>query len=324
MSTSSAKASSSVWWWFKINCSSKKEAKQWEPDQNPKIKYAIYVPHRAPSGKRHYHVHCLINYVNSVRFNTLQNKLYTGIKYARTQIQRENYRNYCFNPMKPDGSLKGKLAEPKEIGTWKEVDIKGKRNDLDEAKAIIQSKTKWSDVVNDNEITSVVARHMKWSRSVYDNRPIDFPEIDMSIGIQDWQKEVIEVLKESPKKRRIIWIWSREHETGKTTFKDYLMKEGYSVLDGVLDLRDLLYAYDGHKIIWFDFAKTSFDVNEKFIRHRNNVLEKISNGTSHLSTKYEVLTKLVFCHVIVSSNDPPPDEELPNRIVSFYATLNKN
>jgi hypothetical protein len=102
------------------------------------------------------------------------------------------------------------------------------------------------------------------------------------------------------------------------------MKEGYSVLDGVLDLRDLLYAYDGHKIIWFDFAKTSFDVNEKFIRHRNNVLEKISNGTSHLSTKYEVLTKLVFCHVIVSSNDPPPDEELPNRIVSFYATLNKN
>ena len=190
-----------------------------------------------------------------------------------------------------------------------------------EAKKAICKKKKWRDVLMDDDLVAPVAKYLKWAKEVYDNRPIDVDPAQLDQGLQPWQKEVMVYLNSPVQTRRIFWIWSAEHDTGKSTFKHYLETHGYDIIEGTLEYHNLLAAYDGEAIIWFDFAKTSVGtVNEKFESLRNHVLEKVSNIGYQLSTKYHPVRKYVKAHIVVSSNDPPPHDALPKRLVEIVAT----
>jgi len=276
------------------------------PDDHPDFRYCVFQAEQCPETQR-IHYQGYIEFNKALNFGTVKGLFGDpAIHLEARRGTREQARAYC---MKPES----RYAEPEEYGQWNGPNQnQGRRTDLVEAKAKIQAHNSWSDVMNDEELVNVVARHGRWAREVFDARALNIEEPD--IELRDWQEEVLELLEEEPVKRRVIWIWSDESGTGKTTFYD-LCSARYTVLPGS-DFVNTLYAYDGQRIIWFDLTRSQGNDFSPY-----HAIEKFSNKTVHLSTKYSACRKLVSCHVVVTANHPPDNTKLPNRCVVFEAKL---
>lgn len=217
---------------------------------------------------------------------------------------REQARRYC---MKEDTRFPGE--EPYEFGEWDRV--QGQRTDLIEARKSIEASPSWVSVLRNDDLTPAVARHRNWAREVYENRPRDLPPPE--IQLYQWEKKALKVLEGTVKKRRVLWIWSAESGTGKSTFFDYCSCR-WNVLPGS-DYANTLYTYDDHPIIWFDITRAQSSEHIPY-----HAIEKFSNGGYHHSTKYVSVRKLVSAHVVVTSNVPPDEEKLPRRCEIILAS----
>lgn len=272
------------------------------PDDHPDFRYCVYQGEECPETKR-VHLQGYIEFNKAIAFATVKTLFGDpAIHLEARRGSREQARAYC---MKPET----RWSDPVEFGQWTGRN-QGTRTDLVEAKAKIQAHTSWTAVLNDDELVNVVARHGRWAREVFDSRELHAEEPD--IELRDWQDEALELLEQEPVKRRVIWIWSDESGTGKTTFFD-LCSARYNVLPGS-DFTNTLYAYDGQRIIWFDLTRSQGDAFSPY-----HAIEKFSNKTVHLSTKYTACRKLVECHVVVTANHPPDQNKLPGRCVIIEA-----
>ena len=63
-----------------------------------------------------------------------------------------------------------------------------------EAKKAIVKKTKWSQVLMDDDLVEPVAKYLKWAKEVYDHRPLDIEPRELEQGLQPWQQELIDHL----------------------------------------------------------------------------------------------------------------------------------
>jgi len=274
------------------------------PDDDAHFLYCVYQTESCPDTSR-WHNQGYIEFSIGKSFAQVKTLLgdetahIEGRKGTRTQA-----RTYC---MKDESRISG----PLEFGTWRPENAESKRTDLNDARLKIQTHKSWAAVINDPDLSGVVSRFGQWSRSVYELRPIIIP--GSGITLRNWQTEVMEYLAEPVRKRRIVWIWSKESATGKTTLFDYAC-ETYRVLPGT-DYVNTLYAYDGQPIIWFDLSRHQTDEHIPY-----HALEKLSNQSVHLSTKYVTVTKYVSAHVVVTANVPPSEEKLPERCMMIYAT----
>lgn len=283
--------------------------------------YLVYQFEHAPNTRR---VHIQGFWIGHKRLRFGQIQTILGCPTAHFEVMRgkpDQARAYCMKDTNEDGTQaradvydrEGLEDRPRSwewglfVGTFK-----GRRTDYVKAREEIHKKKSWSEVINDGEIANVVAPHLNWAREVYNNRPIEVPAPD--IELRPWQLEVIGMLDGPPVKRRIIWIWSAESATGKSTFYDYCSRK-YKVLPAK-DFSNTLYAWDGHEILWWDLSR--WQQNEGGFPYHN--LELFSNLTVHLSTKYSSTPKYVNSHVVVTANSPPDEEKLPQRFVVIYAT----
>lgn len=137
------------------------------------------------------------------------------------------------------------------------------------------------------------------------------------IRLETWQREILDFLKGEPTPRRIIWIWSIQSSTGKTTFKKYVQATyPKTFLLGAMNLKDTMYSYTDQNIIWFDVPRQA-PLDAEF----TSQLETLSDGGIVNSTKYKTKNKIVSAHIVVTTNRPPPIDRLPNRIISFEAYI---
>lgn len=226
----------------------------------------------------------------------------------RKSSTREKAIAYC---CKRDTRVPG--TEPFFIGA---VEAKpGSRTDLEDARKRILAHTSLRAVFQDSDLTAVCCRYSNWVRTVYAYKDKALPKPD--IKLRAWQHLLISIIKGSPKKRQVIWVWSSESGTGKTTTYDYVscMKE-HSVLSCSGEFKDILYSYDGHTVLWFDLTRFQGDAGH--IPYY--ALEKLSNQSSHLSSKYQSVMKVVIAHVVVTANVPPDENQLPGRFTIIKAT----
>lgn len=210
---------------------------------------------------------------------------------------RDQARAYC---MKEDTRFPG--DEPIEYGDWERS--QGERVDLDAARTLLKKHKKWSDVLDDPDLTKVCARHGKWARDIFENRPLDYES--PALELYDWEKEALTVLEGKPVKRQVLWIWSAESATGKSTFFDYCSGK-WNVLPAN-DYVNTIYSYDANDIIWFDLSRAQAGLDIPYL-----AIEKLSNGGFHLSTKYVPCRKLIQCHIVVTCNAAPDESRLPER-----------
>lgn len=141
------------------------------------------------------------------------------------------------------------------------------------------------------------------------------PETPMpEIELRPWQKEVLTLIDAGFKRRQALWIHSVESGTGKTTFADFIFAKygSETVLKGHWKFDDMLYAYQGHKVIVFNIPRGQ----ELHDTHRK-VLEDVTDGGMHLAGKYASCQKLLRAVVIVCANTPPPLAQLPKRFTTF-------
>ncbi|AUM61753.1 Rep [uncultured virus] len=273
--------------------------------QDPRIKYYVYQRELSPTTERE-HWQGYIEFTRSVKLGGV--KIVLNDRAAHLEVRsgpREAARAYC---MKEDSRLPGSL--PIEYGKWDEHAGAGQRTDLIEARQLIGQKRKLQDCYDDPLLDPITTKYPKWVERVHANND-DGHEVN--IDLKDWQREVYHLLSQAPEHRRIIWIYSDESGTGKTTFMDFVSTKR-DVLPASGKLADILYAYDKNEIIWFDMARTeSGDIY--------TILENLSNIGYKLSTKYLSVKKFVKAHIVVTSNYVPDIQRLPKRFVCFEASL---
>lgn len=123
--------------------------------------------------------------------------------------------------------------------------------------------------------------------------------------LYDWQKFIVEIIKQKPDNRRVYWLWENKGGRGKTTFSKYLsIRHNAIPLEGRKN--DILYcaAMFPSDIYIYDLERTM----ENCVSY--GAIEKIKNGY-FMCSKYE--SKPVIRnspHVIIFANFEPDYEKL--------------
>lgn len=240
---------------------------------------------------------------------------------------RQNRRNYCIEDTHKDGTPKGVLDVFREHGKWTGPKGAGKRTDLLEVVEKLKTAASWSAVLDEPELYESRAKYPRFVKEQYEHERSKKRKVLKAdyAKLYVWQDALIRLWKGEPKKREIFWIWSNESGTGKSTFKDICRQDhGLTILDGVTSMRDLLDAYrnmDNVDIIWFDFARTETEAPpDRYQHHALWLLEKLSNQTTHTATKYNAASISVVAHIVVTSNEPPPQGHLGERCHEVQAS----
>lgn len=269
------------------------------PDTDPNFKYMVYQVEECPE-TRAWHVQGYLELHRQTNLSTVLDMFPCPVHLEQRRGKRPAAIAYCTKP-------ETRICQPTHWGDSSEPKP-GQRLDLVRAAALIRAATSWNDVVNNDELFQVAARHMTWAKEIFNARPQVIPP--PGITLRKWQLDALEVLDGEPVKRMILWIWSEASGTGKTTFFDYCSHK-YSVLPGT-DWTNTLYVYDGQRIIWFDRTRQeslSFKSGDQFYLD----MERWSNHTFHTSTKYQPTRKLVRAHIVVTANTRPDLGRLPER-----------
>lgn len=135
--------------------------------------------------------------------------------------------------------------------------------------------------------------------------PLTAEELIKDEELYDWQKEIINIIKEPGDKRKIYWIWEEEGCAGKSTFAQYCyIKYGAIPLEGKKN--DILNVAAAHrsKIYMYDVERSL----EGFISYAS--IEKIKNGF-YMSGKYEgSIVSDRRPHIFVFANFKPEEHKM--------------
>lgn len=276
------------------------------PDEDPNFGYMVYQVEECPKTKR-WHVQGYLELKRQTDFNTVKEMFSPANVHLEKRLgTRAQAIAYC-------KKTETRVADPVEFG---EPGSKkqGQREDLEEARQEIIKCTSWEQVMRNTKISHIVARHMNWAREVFNTRPMELPLPD--IELRKWQKRVLALLNGEPENRRIIWIWSHQSGTGKTTFFNYCSAK-LDVLPGT-DFTNTVYLYNGQRVVWFDRTRAESN-NERSVAQFYSDIERWSNHALYVSTKYVPCRKYIQSHCVVTANTTPDESRLPGRFLLIEA-----
>lgn len=273
------------------------------PEFDPEhCRYLCYQQERCPTTNR-LHWQSFVQFKRSRTLAFVQRTCGRGTKcHAEPARSDVDAREYC---RKTDTSIPDSF---KEHGTFI---VPGSTPSESLVAAIKKGKSNTELL---DEVPGIALQH--WNKLAEIRRALRPPQIQApDITLTAWQESVLLLLDGPPVRRRIIWIWSDESETGKSTFYDYCQARYCgSVLPATDKWVDSIHAYNDHRIVWFDIPRHQF-IDSVLLQQ----LERFSNGGIQPSSKYHSTTKLVSAHVVVTSNEAPPHVQLPRRIVEIHA-----
>lgn len=127
--------------------------------------------------------------------------------------------------------------------------------------------------------------------------------------LYDWQKNLLNIIKEEPNERDIHWVYSAEGAMGKSSFCKLLVAKYNAILCGTgkyADIMNLIYKtdMDKHNLMVFNLPRN----------HGNKIsysaLEAIKDGLV-CNTKYETGSKIFNApHIIVFANAEPEYDKM--------------
>jgi len=123
-----------------------------------------------------------------------------------------------------------------------------------------------------------------------------------------WQSAVLDLIKETPNRRVIHWIWEGVGNVGKSWLAKYILLTEDALLMESGKKVDMAYifAQKPTKIVMIDLSRTSAPVDGKdYLGGMYSLCENLKNGTV-MSTKYECASvQFMVPHVIVFANWEP-------------------
>lgn len=284
----------------------------WYADNAHLIEWIIGQVERCPkTGKLHFQGFVALK--SRMRFAQVQDIFgsTSRVHLERMRGQVKDQRAYCH---------KESSRVPESDGGWRmeygaePESSQGKRSDLEMIRDLVK------DGKTNLEIIDIVPGALRYVKEMdyYRRARSELEEKKTEeIELRGWQLQVLEILKQEPVTRRILWIWSPHSGVGKTTFLRYLMaKRVISAAIGDKNLSNFMMAYNGEPVIWFDFSRS-----DPLDATATDVLEKLSNGGYAFSGKYNSCKKWVSAHIVVTTNREPPRDRLPKRILSWQIHL---
>lgn len=224
--------------------------------------------------------------------------LHSGPHYEPAKASDTKQENYC---TKPETRIDG----PWEFG---KKEKQGARTDLKKVAEKVKTIGHKRAIIDEPHLYLQHGKRLKELEEILNPPKVETP----FIVLYEWQAKVEAILETPPEKRKIIWIWSKESGTGKSTFFEYCCSK-YKVALGHPEKKRTLYAYEQtENIIWFDLAR-EVPLDAPLISQ----LEELSNQSLLMSEMYNPCIKKINSHIVVSSNRPPPHDRLPNRIVEI-------
>lgn len=204
----------------------------------------------------------------------------------------EEADKYC---RKEDSRIEG----PWERGVMKAA-APGKRNDLDAVKEAIRAGKSKLELYEDfSEVCSKYPRFVSEYGKL--TREAAVPKLPELVPKFPWQASVLDLLKEEPHDRQILWVHDGIGNHGKTYLAKYLVQEYKAFYTNGGKSVDLAYAYQGEPVVIFDYVRDS----KEFVGY--GVIEQLKNGIL-MSTKYESgVKRFPVPHVMVFANFRPEE-----------------
>lgn len=283
-----------------------------------------------------YHTHCLIKLKKRIcKTKTTifdYNGKHPNIKKVNNDL---HFKNCWIYHTKED-------LEPYTNILIKDVSKNEKHNFIEQI--IIDSKS-WTQCLLNDDIKYDISLKMNFWKSVFDNTR-KLPIIKTHItdeNLQPYQKEVLKILQAEPKPRSILWIWSEELATEKSSLANYIGNKFNGdylpiKLDNKNCMGDFVNVYNNEKIVWIDLSRNMshkinhnllYDENENMFIRGNEVnkfvdfIEELSDRKIMTSTKYQGKKIAFIGHIVITTNANP--EKITNyydnsRIQSIKAT----
>jgi len=202
-----------------------------------------------------------------------------------------------------------------EFGTYEHIESpkkrQGQRVDHDKVKELVKQGKTYQEIVEaDFGYAAKYGKFIKEQVSVQrqsDGKSILLSEYE-GVCWKPWQQAVLDVIAETPNRRKIHWIWEPTGNVGKSWLAKYILLTGDALLMESGKKVDMAYifAQKPTKTVMIDLSRTSAPVDGKdYLGGMYSLCENLKNGTV-MSTKYEsVSVQFEVPHVIVFANWEP-------------------
>lgn len=149
-----------------------------------------------------------------------------------------------------------------------------------------------------------VARSAVAPPSINERNKLAIKETMSHDVLRPWQQILYNAVQHAPDPGKILWIWDKRGNKGKSYLATYLAVNMNAFVTSNGKSADIKYAYNGEPIVVFDFSRTQED------QINYQVIEEIKNGR-YFSSKY-VSEMRVFttAHVICFANFEPNRQAL--------------
>lgn len=270
------------------------------PTFEPPMRYLVYQREACPSTGR-LHFQGYVYFEKTVTRTTAQHALgYPTCFCVATRGTSQQNLEYC---TKLKSAVEGKA--PYEAG---EFPAQGKRTD------ILQAAEALADTRDLKQVAKAYPDvYLKYHRGMekYLDLTAERPMMT-NVELNDWQKELFNILIRTPDSRHIIFVVDRIGNTGKTYFAQYMyLNHGAFVACGGKSER-VVYNYKDETIIIFDITRSSDDSSshtEDFIPY--HTLETLKNGfIPHGMYGKDAHWRTTPAHVVVFCNYEPNQSKL--------------
>jgi len=202
-----------------------------------------------------------------------------------------------------------------EFGEYEHIDSpksrQGQRKDHDIVKALIKEGKSYQEVVEEDfGYAAKYGRFIKEQVAVQrrkDGKASLLVEYE-NVAWKPWQQQVLDVIKTTPDRRVIHWIWEPTGNVGKSWLAKYIQLTEDSLLLESGKKVDMAYifAQKPTKIVMIDLSRTSAPVDGKdYLGGMYSICENLKNGAL-MSAKYESqCLEFKVPHVFVFANWEP-------------------
>lgn len=238
---------------------------------------------------------------------------------AHWEIRKKSHetaRKYCMK------TGEGGRVEGTELFEAGDPPSGGKRTDLEAFKESVKQDMSFAELTEAH--SDVVCKYPGFANTYFKQNAREKVLASNKYALpylENWQQKLRQAFQLPPTPRKIHWVWSDSSETGKTATLKSLQHE-FSIMPCTsFKYADILHAYKGEKVIWFNIPR-KVELNATHWA----VLEYLSDDMIHLSTKYDSMQVVVNAHIVVTTNHHPKltEEALPKRLVKYHARLGDN
>lgn len=273
------------------------------------------------------HIHQVIKFKQQVRIGTIHNIITSlngtiggMIDYDKPKVLtasiiylKKEETSIADKPYLEDGDTPnnhGRFTDDTITGLLDAITL-AQEGDLDKALEQVKQIDPMKYLVNKQQIKETLQQENK-TRIKY-----DLPSFKSdSVKLNAKQQQVWDLLQETPKPRRIIWV-SGSYGSGKSFLFNYITSNHtHSVYNAgsSASMDNVIYGYDEEGVVAWDLPRT-FDF-ETLGNSIASVIEKFSDfGQTISSKKYSGKTQSVRGHCIVFSNRAPLEQLLHRDIV---------